>query len=82
MSTTSLKASPKRKVELPSLTVTEEVTPVIIEDSSLQPIVDFYQNIKWDQVRTTCRKGVNNVGLVLATAGTVLNDFGTFLKNI
>lgn len=60
-----------------ALATTEEESNSIVKVTS-----QFYKNIDWDTVRSTCRTGVNNTGLVISTIGTVMEDFGNFLRNV
>ena len=52
---------------------------------SFPPIDDAVSAVKsidWNDVGQRCRKGVNNVGLVLAVCGEKLHDFGAFLAEV
>ena len=44
--------------------------------------VSAIKSIDWNDVGQRCRKGVNNVGLVLAIFGEKLHDFGAFLAEV
>ena len=44
--------------------------------------VNFIKNIDWLDVRQRSRRGINNVGLVIAVLGEKLHEFGTFLGEL
>lgn len=44
--------------------------------------VSAVKSIDWNDLGQRCRKGVNNVGLVLAIFGEKLHDFGAFLAEV
>ncbi len=44
--------------------------------------ISFVQNIDWSDVRKRSRRGVNNVGLVLAVLGEKLHEFGVYLGEL
>ena len=68
----------RQKKQDTEITVVEEVTAI----NPSEQVEKFYKNIDWHSIRTACHKGVNNTGLVISTVGTVLSDFGTFLKEL
>ena len=52
---------------------------------SFPPIDDAVSAVKsidWADVRMRSRKGLNNVGLVLAVIGEKLHDFGAYLAQV
>ena len=52
---------------------------------SFPPVDDFVATVKkidWADVRKRARKGLNNVGLVIAVVGEKLHDFGAFLAKV
>ena len=52
---------------------------------SFPPIDDAVSAVKsidWTDVRRRARKGLNNVGLVVAVIGEKLHDFGAFLAQV
>ena len=52
---------------------------------SFPPIDDAVSAVKsidWADVRMRSRKGLNNVGLVVAVIGEKLHDFGVFLAEV
>ena len=52
---------------------------------SFPPIDDAVSAVKsidWADVRNRSRKGLNNVGLVLAVIGEKLHDFGAYLAQV
>jgi hypothetical protein len=52
---------------------------------SFPPIDDAVSAVKsidWADVRMRSRKGLNNVGLVVAVLGEKLHDFGVFLAEV
>ena len=44
--------------------------------------INFVKNIDWADVRTRTRKGVNNVGLVVAVLGEKVHDLGVYLAEV
>jgi len=42
--------------------------------------VKAFQSIDWEDVRQRSRKGLNNVGLVLAVLGEKIHDLGVYLS--
>ena len=61
-------------------TKTTEVTT-----ASFPPVDDavtFFKNIDWADVRQRSRRGINNVGLVIAILGEKLHDLGVFLGEL
>ena len=52
---------------------------------SFPPVDDaiyFVKNIDWADVRRRSRRGLNNVGLVIAVFGEKLREFGTYLGEL
>ena len=52
---------------------------------SFPPVDDaltFIKNIDWEDVRRRSRKGLNNVGLVIAVVGEKIHDAGAFLAQL
>ena len=50
--------------------------------ASFPPVDDaisFVKNIDWADVRQRARKGLNNVGLVIAVTGEKIHDVGVWL---
>ena len=53
--------------------------------SAFPPVSDtivWFKQVDWADVRTRCRGGVNNIGLVLAVIGEKVHDFGAFLAQV
>jgi hypothetical protein len=49
------------------------------------PVTDtivWFKQVDWTDVRTRCRSGVNNVGLVVAVIGEKLHDLGVYLAEV
>ena len=44
--------------------------------------IAFFKNIDWADVKKRSRRGINNVGLVLAVLGEKLHEFGTYLGEL
>ena len=42
----------------------------------------WIKQVDWAEVRTRCRAGLNNVGLVLAVIGEKTHDFGCWLAEV
>ena len=52
---------------------------------SFPPVDDalsFVKSIDWADVRKRARRGLNNVGLVIAVVGEKTHDFGAFLAQL
>ena len=52
---------------------------------SFPPVDDaltFVKNIDWADVRQRTRKGLNNVGLVVAVVGEKIHDVGAWLAQV
>ena len=52
---------------------------------SFPPVSDtivWFKQVDWVEVRTRCRAGVNNVGLVLAVIGEKTHDLGCWLAEV
>ena len=57
----------------------------IAKSPSFPPVDDalaFIKQIDWADVRRRSRKGLNNVGLVIAVVGEKVHDFGAFLAQV
>jgi len=55
------------------------------ELKSFPPVTDtvvWIKQVDWADVRTRCRAGLNNVGLVLVVAGEKLHDLGCYLAEV
>ena len=60
-------------------------TTSLMTTKSFPPVDDaisFVQNIDWSDVRKRSRRGINNVGLVLAVLGEKLHEFGVYLGEL
>lgn len=44
--------------------------------------VNYVRNIDWADVRKRTRKGINNVGLVVAILGEKIHDLGAYLAEV
>ena len=44
--------------------------------------VNYVRNIDWADVRKRTRKGINNVGLVVAILGEKIHDLGVYLAEV
>lgn len=56
-----------------------------VTTASFPPVDDavaFFQNIDWADVRQRSRRGINNVGLVVAVLGEKIHEFGVFLGEL
>jgi hypothetical protein len=42
----------------------------------------WIKQVDWAEVRTRCRAGLNNVGLVIAVIGEKTHDLGCYLANV
>ena len=65
--------------------VSGDPTWSLTEPKSFPPVDDaitFIKNIDWNDVRSRARRGVNNVGLVVAVIGEKVHDFGAFLAQV
>ena len=61
-------------------TKTTEVTT-----ASFPPVDDavaFFKNIDWADVRQRSRRGINNVGLVVAVLGEKIHDLGAWMAQV
>ena len=57
----------------------------VAKSPSFPPVDDalaFIKQIDWADVRRRTRKGLNNVGLVIAVVGEKVHDFGAFLAQV
>lgn len=57
----------------------------LTEAKSFPPVDDaiaFVKGIDWTAVRQRTRRGLNNVGLVVAVLGEKIHDFGAFLAQV
>ena len=57
----------------------------VAKSPSFPPVDDvltFIKQIDWADVRRRSRKGLNNVGLVIAVVGEKVHDFGAFLAQV
>ena len=44
--------------------------------------ITYVKNIDWENIRQRSRKGLNNVGLVVAVIGEKTYDLGNWLANL
>ena len=52
---------------------------------SFPPVEDtiaWFNSVDWADVRTRCRGGLNNCGLVIAIIGEKVHDLGCWLANV
>ena len=62
-------------------------TPASIEPTpkSFPPVDDaiaWFKRIDWEDVRKRSRRGVNNIGLVVAVLGEKIHDAGVWLAKV
>ena len=65
--------------------VSGDPTWSLTEYKSFPPVDDaiaFIKGIDWTDVRKRTRRGLNNVGLVVAVLGEKIHDFGSFLAQV
>lgn len=65
--------------------VSGDPTWSLADDKSFPPVDDaiaFVKGIDWAEVRQRTRRGLNNVGLVVAVVGEKIHDFGSFLAQV
>ena len=48
----------------------------------LDDAVNYVRNIDWADVRKRTRRGINNVGLVVAVVGEKIHDLGAYLAEV
>ncbi len=53
--------------------------------NAFPPVTDtivWFKQVDWADVRTRCRAGLNNCGLVIAVVAEKVHDFGIFLAQV
>ena len=53
--------------------------------NAFPPVTDtivWFKQVDWADVRTRCRAGLNNCGLVIAVVAEKVHEFGIFLAQV
>jgi hypothetical protein len=56
-----------------------------VKTPAFPPVTDtivWFKQVDWTDVRTRCRAGVNNCGLVIAIIGEKMHDLGCWLAQV